>query len=127
VTFRAIAPSGQPQDAAIVAKAVTRAAEKLGLPGKVLGATIGLSEPTISRLRNGQYSLEPTSKAFELSVLFLRAYRSLDAIMGGDSTVAGQWFNNFNTALNARPVDAIQRIAGLCQVIEYLDSRRAPL
>ncbi|KAB0267854.1 MbcA/ParS/Xre antitoxin family protein [Microvirga brassicacearum] len=121
------AASIQSHDAAIVAKAVSRAAERLGLPGKVLGATIGLSEPSISRLKKGSYVLAPDSKSFELAILFLRAYRSLDAIVGGDATVAGRWLNSFNTALNARPVDAIQRITGLYQIIEYLDSRRAPL
>jgi len=33
--------------------------------------------------------------------MFLRLHRSLDAIVGGDSTVAGFWLRNRNTVLGA--------------------------
>jgi hypothetical protein len=38
--------ASQPRDGAIVAKAVIRAAERLGIPGRVLAAIIGVSEAT---------------------------------------------------------------------------------
>ena len=72
------------RESAAVTKATIRAAQKLGLKNRMLSAVIGLSEPTVSRMSSGQYELERTSKAFELSVLFVRLYRSLDAIVGGD-------------------------------------------
>jgi hypothetical protein len=116
-----------PRDGVIVAKAVVNAADRLGVSGKVLAGILGLSEPSVSRLRNGAFSIEKDRKAYELAVLFIRLYRSLDAIVGGDRATAASWFASHNTALDARPVDAAQSIAGLLDVIQYLDSRRAPI
>ena len=45
-----------PERAAVVTKAVLRAAERLGLTNKVLASVIGLSEATVSRMRSGELS-----------------------------------------------------------------------
>ena len=81
-------PEPAPEDAAVVTKAALRAAERLGVKNNVLARIVGLSEPTISRLRKGSLAIEPGQKAFELALLFVRLYRSLDAIVGGDDGVA---------------------------------------
>ena len=86
---------------------------------------IGVSEATVSRMRNGDYTLQPGQKPFELAVLFVRLYRSLDAIVGGDDAVAGSWLKNRNTALDGEPLALIQTVPGLMNVIQYLDARRA--
>lgn len=109
----------------VVTKAVIRGSEHLGLTARVLAGVLGLSEPSISRMKRGEFALEPETKAFELGLLFVRLFRSLDAIAGGDATVAKSWLSNPNTALEARPVDMIQTIPGLVDVIRYLDARRA--
>jgi hypothetical protein len=57
--------------------------------------------------------------------LFIRLYRSLDAIVGGDGAVARSWLRNDNTVLGGKPVDLMRTIAGLMDVIAYLDARRA--
>jgi uncharacterized protein (DUF2384 family) len=119
--------ASQPRDGAIVAKAVIRAAERLRIPGRVLAAIIGVSEATVSRMKTGDFALDRDRNAFELSLLFVRLYRSLDAIVGGDTAAAASWLNNHNTALNVRPINAAQSITGLVHVIDYLDSRRAPI
>jgi hypothetical protein len=108
-----------------VSKAILRAAERLGISNKIIGATIGLSEATISRMGSGSYTLVPAEKPFELSVLFIRLYRSLDAITGGDDAVARSWLRNDNTALGAAPLALMQTVQGLVNVIAYLDARRA--
>jgi len=110
---------------AVLAKAVVRAASQLNVTAKVLASVLGLSEPSISRMKRGEYALEPATKPFEFAVLFVRMFRSLDAIVGGDVTAARAWLDNDNTALNGRPVDKIQSISGLMDVIAYLDARRA--
>lgn len=115
----------KPSKAAVLTKAVLRAAANLGVKSKELGKILGLSEATISRLRAHQKLIEPSEKAFELAALFARMYRSLDSITGGDDSVSSQWLRNTNTALQARPVDLIQSVQGLVSVIQYLDSRRA--
>ena len=113
------------REAVVVTTAATRAADRLGLKNNVLCRIIGLSEPTISRMRKGRYVIDANHKSFELALLFVRLYRSLDAVVGGDDTVAADWLTNNNTALNGKPVDLIQSISGLISVITYLDSRRA--
>jgi hypothetical protein len=57
--------------------------------------------------------------------LFVRLFRSLDAIVGGDSNVASAWLRNANTVFGTAPVTKIQTVAGLVDVIAYLDARRA--
>ena len=61
-----------PRDAAIVAKAVVKAADRLEVSGKALAEILGLSEPSVSRLKNGTFALESDKKAYELAVLFIR-------------------------------------------------------
>ncbi|MET0632608.1 MAG: MbcA/ParS/Xre antitoxin family protein [Xanthobacteraceae bacterium] len=118
-------------DAAIAERALTkatiRAADKLELTNRTLGVIIGLSEPSISRMKRGDFKLERGQKSFELSVLFVRLYRSLDAIVSGDEQVAKAWLRNNNTALRGVPAELIQSISGLVNVIQYLDTRRAKI
>src|SRR5215475_7628063 len=114
-----------PDESRVVTKATLRAADRLGIKNNVLARIIGLSEPTISRMSKGAYLLAPDSKAFELAVLFVRFYRSLDGIIGGDDSVAADWLKNKNTVLDGTPLEVIQSVSGLANAIEYLDSRRA--
>lgn len=109
----------------VVTKAVLRAAALLDLPNKVLAKTLGLSEATVSRMKRDGYSLQRGQKPFELAVLLIRLYRSLDAIVGGDESTARRWLRSENKVLGEKPIDLMQTIAGLLNVIEYLDSRRA--
>jgi Antitoxin Xre/MbcA/ParS C-terminal toxin-binding domain/Antitoxin Xre-like helix-turn-helix domain len=118
-------PASAADQAAVLTKATLNAATRLGLTNKLLATVIGVSEATVSRMRNGVYKLQRGQKSFELAVLFVRLYRSLDAIVGGDDAVAGVWLKNRNTALDAEPLALIQTVPGLMNVIQYLDARRA--
>ncbi len=111
--------------AAVVTKAVLRAADALGLTARRLAQVIGASEPTVSRMKAGSHLLDPAGKSYELAVLLIRVFRSLDAIAGGDAGVVRQWMTNDNTALGGRPVDRLGTITGLLDVLAYLDARRA--
>jgi hypothetical protein len=110
---------------AALTKATVRAAQKLGLSNRALANVLGLSEATISRMTRNAFVLARGEKAFELGVLFVRLFRSLDAIVGGDEKVARAWLNNKNSALRDAPIDLIQTIGGLVNVVQYLDARRA--
>ena len=116
-----------PDRASILTKATLRAAERLRLTGRQLAEIVGVSEATVSRLKRGEASLEDGSKPFQLAVLLVRAFRSLDAITGGDESVARAWLTAPNTALGARPVERMVTVQGLVEVTTYLDSRRAPI
>lgn len=114
-----------PDRGTVVTKALLRAAEELGVTARALAPVIGVSEATLSRMKKNEFSLDPGTKPFELAVLFVRLFRSLDAIVGGDPHVARAWLSNANEALDGRPVDKIRTITGLLDVIAYLDARRA--
>jgi Protein of unknown function (DUF2384) len=118
-------PASMADQAAVLTKATLRAATQLGLTNKLLATVIGVSEATVSRMRSGDYTLQRGQKSFELAVLFVRLYRSLDAIVSGDDAVAGSWLKNRNTVLDAEPLALIQTVPGLMNVIQYLDARRA--
>ena len=113
--------------AAVLSKATTRSAERLGMTGQALAQVLGLSEATVSRLRRGEVSLAEGSKPFELAALLVRVFRSLDAITGGDERTARAWMTNPNTALGARPAELVRTVTGLTDVVAYLDARRAVL
>ena len=110
---------------AVVTRAVLRAAGCLGVSNKALGRIIGLSEATVSRMGSGAYTLSRGDKAFELAVLVIRLFRSLDAIAGGDEAVATAWLKNEHLTLGDRPLALIQSVPGLVHVLGYLDARRA--
>jgi hypothetical protein len=120
-----LAPAPAVKAGPTVTKALLRAADRLGLSNKIVAGILGLSEATVSRMANGAYTLPTEGKPFELSVLFVRLYRSLDAITGGDDAVARAWLRNDNTALGAAPLKLVQSVPGLMNVIAYLDARRA--
>jgi hypothetical protein len=112
-------------DGALVTKALLRAAARLELASKDLARILGLSEATVSRMNRGAYVLTPDQKPFELALLFVRLYRSLDSIAGGDVAVARAWLRAENKALGGAPLARIMNITGLIDTIAYLDARRA--
>ncbi|MFZ1152489.1 MAG: antitoxin Xre/MbcA/ParS toxin-binding domain-containing protein [Xanthobacteraceae bacterium] len=113
------------KEPSVLTNAALRAAERLKIKNTALARILGVSEATVSRMRNKTLFLERGQKPFELAILFVRLYRSLDSIVAGDDAVAADWLRNRNTVLNGIPLELIQSVPGLVNVIEYLDSRRA--
>src|SRR5437773_9374736 len=112
----AVRPAAATQNV-VVTRAAMRAAARLGVSNKALGRIIGLSEATISRMGSGAYTLTPGDKAFELAILFVRLFRALDTIAGGDEAVAAAWLRNENLALDGTPLVLIQSVSGLLHVL----------
>jgi transcriptional regulator with XRE-family HTH domain len=118
-------PAPRPEDAAdALSKAVSRAAALLGLSQAAVADILGLSASTVSRLYAGSYRLQPERrKEWELALLFVRLFRSLDAILGhGDQ--ARTWLKHDNLALAAKPIELIRHTEGLVRVVHYLDAYR---
>jgi uncharacterized protein (DUF2384 family) len=112
-------------DARVLTKALVKAADLLELSQGEVGQIIGVSASTISRMKDGAANLDPASKPFQLASLFLRAWRSLDAIVGSHDAPARVWLRSANIGLgDARPIDLLMRPEGLVRVCDYLDSRR---
>jgi transcriptional regulator with XRE-family HTH domain len=114
-----------PDPAAVLSRATVRAARLLALPQADLAEIIGVSGATLSRLANGRKSLEPGSKPWQLAALFVRLFRSLDAIVGSDDAAARAWLRSDNTALGGVPLTLIRDPAGLVRTVDYLDAARA--
>ena len=107
----------------VLTKAVVRAARALDLSQSRVAATLGVSDPTASRMFAEKYLLDPVRKEWELGALFVRLFRSLDSIVASDEK-ARAWLAGDNRALGARPVDLLARAEGLVRVLHYLDSAR---
>lgn len=110
---------------AVLSKSVFRASQALGLSGAELATVIGVSPSSVSRLNDGQYTLR--GKPFELAACLVRIFRSLDAIVHGDSASMKAWMVNQNTHLNSTPKDEVKSAQGLVRVMNYLDAARAPI
>lgn len=109
----------------VLTEAVGRVAALWKLTNDQLGAILGLSPATASRLRSGSFTLEAESKAFELGQYLIRLFRSLDAMMGSDDAGSMAWLRTANLDLGGRPIDLIRTIRGLTDVTDYVDDFRA--
>jgi hypothetical protein len=111
--------------ALVLSKAATRAADQLEISSATLARILGVSEASVSRMRRGEYRLEPGQKPFELGALFVRLFSSLDTVLGGDSEAARRWLVAENATLGGRPLERIQTVEGLVNAAAYLDVHRA--
>lgn len=112
-----------PEPAAVLTRAVERAAVSLGLSNRELAEVIGVSAASLSRLARGR-RIRPESKEGELALLFLRVFRSLDALLGGDAESCRRWLRSYNHHLAGVPAELVRTVGGLAGVAEYLDAMR---
>jgi hypothetical protein len=117
------APAAAPAEREVLTKAVVNAAKALGMSQSKVASTLGVSDPTASRMFGGKYLLDPERKEWELGALFVRLFRSLDSIVGSDEK-ARAWLASENRALGARPLDLLPSAEGLIRVLLYLDAAR---
>jgi hypothetical protein len=112
--------------AEVLAKAVLSAADRLDLRHRHLAAVLGASEASISRLQRGR-GIDPGSKEGQLALMFLRIYRSLDALVGGDDARARAWLHADNAHVGGIPAERLTSVEGLVDVAQYLDAMRGRL
>jgi len=119
-------PAAATDPGQVLTKAALRAAEILDVPQRTLAEIIGVSPSTISRAVRAP--LDPASKAGQLAALWVRVFRSLDAIVGSNDAAARAWLTSANAAFGgARPLERMRDAEGLVHVLHYLDSARARL
>lgn len=112
-----------PDPAAVLTKAVLAAGARLGLRSRHLAAIVGASEASVSRLQRGR-TIDPAGKEGELALLFLRMYRSLDALFGGEDVQARAWLHADNRHVGGVPAERVTTVQGLVDVVQYLDAMR---
>ena len=114
----------KPEPRLVLTGAVLRASALLDITQAGLAQILGLSPSTVSRMAHGTYTLDTQKKEWELGALFVRLFRSLDALIGANDTGARGWLNGRNQALAGRPIELIRSTEGLVRVVQYLDSAR---
>lgn len=112
----------KPNPSQVLMKAFNNACEALKLGTKERSQLLGVNRATLNR--NVQRGFSPESKTWELQLHFIRLYRSLYAIAGGDSEFMFHWFQTENTALNGVPASICLKIEGLFRINQYLDAMR---
>ena len=117
-------PSASTDRAAVLTKAVRNAAARLGVSNRRLARILGTSEASISRLGR-ERAIAPSSKEGEIAVLFIRMFRALDSLVGGNEIQAKSWLEAFNRHLDDVPGKRIEDVEGLVDVVRYLDAMRA--
>ena len=117
-------PRPKPEPRRVLTGAVLRASALLEITQSALAQILGLSPSTVSRMANGTYTLDTHKKEWELGALFVRLFRSLDAVIGSNDATARSWLCGQNLGLAGRPIDLIRTTEGLVRVVQYLDSAR---
>ena len=126
MAFHYAADLQAPDPDVVLAKAVASAAGRLGLTNRELADVLGTSEASVSRIGRGRGLREGSAEA-DLGALFVRLFRSLDALVGGDEAKARAWFTAHNDHLGAAPADRVRTVEGLVDVVQYLDGFRGRL
>ena len=105
-------------DSQLLSQACGRAAQVLGLSPEELSEVLSLHQP-------GDDGIDPELKTREgqPALLFLRVYRSLHGLCGGDQSLMRHWIEQPNRHLGEEPPRLLlARLEGLYCVADYLDS-----
>jgi hypothetical protein len=103
--------------ASVLAEALLNAGKHLGMSQADLGDIIGKDRTAISRGR-----IDPASKAGELALLFIRCYRALYVLVGGNPQQMRHWMRTENLHTGGIPAEQVKSVQGLIAVLEYLDT-----
>ncbi len=113
-----IAETTQADRRIVLTKALLNAGKRLGLSQTELGQVIGKDRTSLSR------GISETSKAGELALLFVRCYRSLYVLVGGNTDDMKHWMHTNNLHTGGVPAEQVRTVAGLARVVDYLDALR---
>ncbi|HFQ91665.1 MAG TPA: helix-turn-helix domain-containing protein, partial [Chromatiales bacterium] len=108
----------------VLTTAVLNAARIMGLRQAQLARILGVSEATVSRMKQGAWQPTEHSKTWELAALLVRLFRGLDALMASDDRALQSWLHSRNQALGDAPVNLLHRVEGLVRTVEYVDAYR---
>lgn len=112
-------------DNSLVANSVLEAAALLNIKRDQLASALGVSVPTVARLKSGATL---AAKPYEMALLLLRMYRGLYAIVGGDPSAMQHWMHTKNRHFQEQtPIDMIQKADGLAQLLWYTDAMRGKI
>jgi uncharacterized protein (DUF2384 family) len=118
----------KPRAEAVIGGALVRAARLLAVSQAEMAEVLGTSAASVSRTWNGERPIDPDSAEGRHALLFLRVFRSLDTLVGGDEAKARSWLDARNAHLAGQaPRALLTSTTGLVRVAEYLDAMRGTL
>lgn len=106
----------------VLSEALANAGKQLGMSQADLGEIIGKNRTAISR-----GGIDANSKTGELALLFIRCYRALYVLVGGNPQQMRHWMQTENLHTGGIPADQVKSVQGLTTVLEYLDAMRGKL
>jgi hypothetical protein len=106
----------------VLSEALLNVGKCLDLSQAELGSIIGKDRSAVSRGR-----IDPLSKSGEIALLFIRCYRALYVLVGGDDHLIRHWMNTHNLHTGGVPLEQVKSIQGLVSVLEYLDAIRGKI
>ncbi len=115
----AVAVEAHPSAADVLTRALVKAGKELGFTQAEVAAVVGRDRTALSRA-----AIEPNTKSGELALLFVRAYRALYVLVGGDPRQMKHWMHTHNLHVGGVPAKVIGTVPGLVRVVEYLDAIR---
>jgi len=101
----------------VLAKAVLKAAEQLGLDQDSLSVIIGTDLRSSNKLE-----LDPDSEPGNRAIFLIRIYRSLYALNGGNLAWMQRFMKSPNRATGGIPSEQIKTYTGLLKVLRFLDA-----
>ena len=105
-------------DSQLLAQACGRAAQVLGLSPEELSEVLSQHQPSADGIDQ-----DPKTREGQPALLFLRAYRSLHGLCGGDQRLMRHWIEQPNRHLGEQPPRLfLAGVEGLSYVADYLDS-----
>ncbi len=103
----------------VLCKALLNAAKALAISQSEVASIIGKDRSAISRAK-----ISPQSKPGELALLFIRCYRALYALLGGNAQQMKHWLHTHNHHVGGVPLEKMHSQQGLVHVLDYLDAIR---
>ena len=120
-------PLAQRDDASLVTDAFVGAGKELGMTLGQLARIVGVSESTMKNYSRGSAAIS-SGKNQELALGFIRVYRALYAILGGNREQMQHWMESPNRHLRNHPLAIlVESYQGLAEVNIYLDAMRGRL
>ena len=94
--------------------------KELAISPDILGEIVGKNRSSLYR----PDGIKANSKNGELALIFIRCYRALYVLMGGNEDAMKHWFNTENKHTGGIPLEQVTKLEGLMTVMRYLDAIR---
>lgn len=104
----------------VLTKALMNVGKALGISSDILGQIVGKNRSSLYRADG----VKANSKSGELALVFIRCYRALYVLMGGNGEAMKHWFNTANKHTGGIPLEQVTKLEGLMAVMRYLDAIR---